>query len=236
MSLELDHLFLMTEQNAPAAERLIQFGLAEGSPNEHPGQGTANRRFFFQNLFLELLWVSSSAEAQSPLAMPTGLWDRWSGRDAGASPFGICFRARASQPVGQIGSEDTSRTGGLPFVAWDYRPPYLPAPLAIQMSERCAIVAEPLLFFIGFGRRPDSDTAERRQPLEHACGLRKVTRATVHSRSFGKMHEQFRAAQTACAALRFEAGSEEQLELGFDDETQGQSVDFRPALPLMFCW
>ena len=29
--------------------RLIRLGLREGSPNQHPGQGTANRRFFFAN-------------------------------------------------------------------------------------------------------------------------------------------------------------------------------------------
>jgi hypothetical protein len=40
---------------APEAERIAAFGLCEGPSNVHPGQGTANRRFFFRNAMLELL-------------------------------------------------------------------------------------------------------------------------------------------------------------------------------------
>jgi hypothetical protein len=54
---ELDHLFIRVEVNAREAEHLVEFGLNEGAPNVHSGQGTANRRFFFHNVMLELLWV-----------------------------------------------------------------------------------------------------------------------------------------------------------------------------------
>ncbi|AFY78420.1 MAG: hypothetical protein IGR93_19055 [Hydrococcus sp. C42_A2020_068] len=57
MTFELDHLFICTAIGAPEADRLLSFGLTEGTPNIHPGQGTANRRFFFHNVMLELLWV-----------------------------------------------------------------------------------------------------------------------------------------------------------------------------------
>jgi hypothetical protein len=33
--------------------------------NQHPEQGTANRRFDFANAMLELLWVSDARDAQS---------------------------------------------------------------------------------------------------------------------------------------------------------------------------
>ena len=46
MSLELDHVFVNTAPGAPEADQLLSFGLVEGSSNVHPGQGTANRRFF----------------------------------------------------------------------------------------------------------------------------------------------------------------------------------------------
>jgi len=39
-------------------------GLTEGTRNDHPGQGTANRRFFFSNTALELLYVSDANEAE----------------------------------------------------------------------------------------------------------------------------------------------------------------------------
>jgi hypothetical protein len=53
--MEIDHIYICTEKNAPAGDLLVEFGLLEGSSNTHPGQGTANRRFYFHNLMLELL-------------------------------------------------------------------------------------------------------------------------------------------------------------------------------------
>ena len=65
MQIELDHLFVCTDPGAPKAEKLVQFGLHEGPPNQHPGQGTACRRFSFANAMIELFWVSDASEAQS---------------------------------------------------------------------------------------------------------------------------------------------------------------------------
>ena len=65
MRMELDHMFVCTDPGAPEAEKLVQFGLHEGPPNQHPGQGTACRRFAFANAMIELLWVSDAKEAQS---------------------------------------------------------------------------------------------------------------------------------------------------------------------------
>jgi hypothetical protein len=41
MHFELDHLFVCTAPGVPEAEKLVEFGLHEGPPNQHPGQGTA---------------------------------------------------------------------------------------------------------------------------------------------------------------------------------------------------
>src|SRR5947199_43251 len=74
------------------ADQLAGAGLAEGEPNTHPGQGTASRRFFFRNAFLELVWVHDPAEAQGEATRPLGLWPRIAGQAAGASPFGLALR------------------------------------------------------------------------------------------------------------------------------------------------
>jgi hypothetical protein len=52
MRIELDHLFVCASPGAPEAEKLVEFGLQEGPPNQHPGQGTANRRFSFANAMI----------------------------------------------------------------------------------------------------------------------------------------------------------------------------------------
>jgi hypothetical protein len=76
MTFELDHLFICTKVGAAKAERLIALGLVEGSSSTHPGQSTANRRFFFRNAMLELLWVHNQEEARSEAiwALPEFPW------------------------------------------------------------------------------------------------------------------------------------------------------------------
>ena len=65
MAVELDLLFICLSRGAPEAKFLTRFGLIEGPRNVHPGKGTANRRFFFENAILELLWVEDPSEAQN---------------------------------------------------------------------------------------------------------------------------------------------------------------------------
>jgi hypothetical protein len=79
VQVELDHLFICTAAGAPEAEKRIRFGLSEGTPNDHPGQGTANRRFAFSNAMIELLWVYEPEKAQNQVSTRTMLWDRWVG-------------------------------------------------------------------------------------------------------------------------------------------------------------
>src|SRR5260370_8136635 len=86
MRVELDHLFVCATPGAPEAEKLVKFGLHEGSPNQHPGQGTANRRFAFVNAMIELLWVIDTTEAQIQSTTRTLLWETSTGREGTPSP------------------------------------------------------------------------------------------------------------------------------------------------------
>lgn len=177
---ELDHIFICTDVNAPVAQRLIDFGLLEGRSNTHPGQGTTNRCFFFQNTMLELLWVHDPVEAQTPLTQTTRLWERWRDRSLydevicahSFSPFGIALRPM--QPDCSL----------LPFFGWHYKPTYLPDPLTIWIGD-------------------DSDN------------IKAVTQMGIVSVLNGDRHL---------------------IEIGFDGEKQGQSIDFSPDLPLVFHW
>jgi hypothetical protein len=224
MSIELDHVFILTTADAPEAERLIESGLMEGSPNRHPGQGTANRRFFFDNAFLELLWVTDPAEVRSDLVRRTGLWERWTRRQADACPFGIALRS----------TPETEKVA--PFSVWEYRPPYLPAPLAIHMAGNSERVTEPLLFYMPFARRPDLNDPTRQQPREHPAGVRRISRLAVSIAGNAEPSAELLAAERQCEGLSFLPGDENRMEIGFDGETAGKSVDLRPALPLIWRW
>jgi Glyoxalase-like domain len=221
MKFEFDHLFICTDVDASVADRLAAFGLVEGSSRTHPGQGTANRRFFFHNAMLELLWVDDPAAAQSEPIQRTQLWKRWIDRTTGACPFGICLRPAPGS------------AGEIAFPSWDYRPPYLPPASSIAVGTNSGVLTEPMLFQIPFGQRPDRFPAETAQPLEHGVGFQEITRVQLISPHPPSPELQ---AVLDTHLLNLQAGTVYCVELGFDGERQQQRVDFRPDLPLIICW
>jgi len=214
MRVELDHLFICTDVGAPAAEELVQFGLREGPPNQHPGQGTSCRRFAFQNAMLELLWVSNVKEAQSTQTRRTLLWDRWSDREGAASPFGICLRPAKSQHRKS------------PFPAWEYRPAYLPDPLVMCIGE--ARVEEPMWVYLGFMRR-----IQREQWfIEHPIGIREMTSVALTCPA--SLHSAVARIVVGLRVLTHREGPKSLLEIEFDGSRRKEIADFRPHLPLIF--
>ena len=131
MALRFDHCFVFAPQGAAAGDLLVAAGLVEGPPNVHPGQGTANRRFFLANGMLELLWVHDEAEARSARTAPARLWERSRWREQGSSPFGLCWR----HLVEPHGSE--------PFATFPYHPVYLPEGASIPTAELSRDPAQP---------------------------------------------------------------------------------------------
>lgn len=215
MALELDHAFICCAAGAPEADALLRLGLAEGSPNDHPGQGTANRRFFFHNAYLELLWVSDPAQACSEPTRRTRLWQRWTQRRRTASPFGLVFRSTGDQAT------------AAPFATWTYRPDYLPPGLAIEFAEGGAL-AEPELVYLPFVRRAAPPAGE---PIEHAVPLQHLLGATVCLPGAAHLSTPARAARSA-GLVAYRRGAEHLLELRFQ-AARASLFDLRPALPLL---
>jgi len=154
----VDHAFIGCRSGAPEGDALLRAGFVEGSANTHPGQGTANRRFFFENFMLELIWVADPAEAKSAQTRRTRLWERCSRRESAVSPFGIVFRA--------AGAEDSPA----PFPTWDYYPGYLPPGLAIQIAEGTTL-HEPELFYLPFLKMRGSRATDLMVDLRPALPL-----------------------------------------------------------------
>lgn len=218
---ELDHFFICTAIDAPEAAHLIEFGFREGPANVHPGQGTACRRFFFHNAMLELLWVNDGLEAKSELTRPTKLWERWSERESNACPFGICFRP-------------TSDNASPPIPTWAYRPIFLPESMHIDMATNTERFSEPMMFFSPLGMKRTKSPLKSEQ-MDHPCALRKITRLEMTNPiGEGFSTELQTAINLGLLKLRAENGY--LMEIGFDNEIQGQRMDFRPDLPLVIFW
>lgn len=201
--MQIDHIFIRTTAGAPEAEALRAFGLTEGSGNVHPGQGTANRRFFFANAFLELLWIADATEVASPLTAPTMLRERLTiGSDA--SPFGICLRD----------VDDGA------FPVFDYRPSYLPPGMSIGIASNAPLL-EPMWFCLAGGKH---------QPPapEHAAGIGRITALRCTLPSVAAL-----SAAALASGIDFAGGEEHLLEISFDDGARGMVHDFRPMLPIL---
>jgi hypothetical protein len=214
MQIEMDHLFVCTAPGAPEAENLVQFGLHEGPPNQHLGQGTACRRFSFANAMIELFWVTNASEAQSQSTRRTLLWERWSGRQSSASPFGICVR-----PVNPQHTES-------PFPAWEYRPAYLPNALSMQIGE--AGIEEPMWVHLSFMRRAQRE----RWFTEHPIGVREITRLTLTTPMPLRSSVSQKIIENGVLEAR--TGAPSLLEIEFDSHRRKEHVDFRPHLPVIF--
>ncbi|NEQ52393.1 MAG: VOC family protein [Leptolyngbya sp. SIO3F4] len=203
-------MFILTKVGAPDADKLVEFGLVEGAPNTHPGQGTANRRFFFENAMLELLWVADAEESQ---ASDLSVLSR---RNQGGSPFGVCLR-----PVGQSPKET-------PFSGWRYTPDYLPAPLYIWVGQNSENLSEPFMFYLNFAKKKSSAPVQSRN-------LQTVSRLTIVGCQ-EPMSDVLTRTMQQTQRIEFLPGATPLMELGFNGESQGQTMDFRPHLPLRLCW
>ena len=218
MSYELDHVFVLVAAGAPEARLLESAGLRRGAGRRHPGQGTANTCFFFENGMLELLWIEDEDAARSGPAAGLRLADRWHGLGRGASPFGIAFRGRAPTPVS-------------PFPAWLYEPAYLPTGRRILVGENSSEIAEPLVFHLPWLARPMASDPVRRQP----AGMpRSMTGLRVEGARDAGSEVLARAAATG--VLRFAEAEEHLMRLEFDGGAARRELDLRPRLPVVLSW
>lgn len=217
--MELDHIFICVNPGAHEAEALREFGLSEGTMNVHPGQGTANRRFFFRNAYLELLYLQNPLEAQSERSKPTQLFDRLTRKDGTVSPFGICFRPTS-------GSKKKA-----PFPSWCYKPIYLPENQEIEIG--ITPLTEPMWFYLSSGFRPDLGTNKSGQPLEHRNSFDEITSIQLTLPSTETLSKPALIAQKLTEIDIIE-GDEHLAEVGFDSANRGQVHDFRPILPMIF--
>jgi hypothetical protein len=161
-AIHLDHVFVFTDPGADVeAASLARAGLVESYRRRHPGQGTANRCYCFDNAYLELLWVTDAAALASPPIAPTGLARRAGWRRNGASPFGIAIR---------IAPPDAPP----PFAAWVWAPPYLPPGNSILVAERNAELRQPFLFRSPGDARPDAWTDGRAGDRQRFAGLAEI--------------------------------------------------------------
>jgi Glyoxalase-like domain len=218
MTVVLDHLIVFCSVGAPEAEELVRLGLTEGSSNTHPGQGTACRRFFFSNAYLDLSWVSDPTELENETARRLAFRERWSGRLATTCPFGLVLRAATSANLDP------------PFRSWSYRPTYMPAGLAINVAEDVPLTEPALVHFGVAGSR-----ATRVEPTTHALGVNRITDVSIDAPSSGPRSSAASAIES-CGIVSLRSAERSLMTITFDAARRGASADLQPVMPLVLKW
>jgi hypothetical protein len=212
---ELDHIIFFCAPGAPEADALLGRGLHEGPGNSHPGQGTVNRRFFFRNVYLELLWVEGYEEAQTGEARRTGLWDRWINRHNGCCPIGLVFRPSApGVPT--------------PFPSWSYVPKYFPAGFSIEVAVDIP-ANEPLLFYLPFARPA---LVEDVAPAPGGAQVGAISGVTLHLPDTGSLSPALNSV-VASGSVAVEPGQEFLVDIRHVNGSR-EIIDLRTKLPLRF--
>ena len=222
--LELDHIYVVVPPGAAAAvQALRQVGLViDTSVERHVGQGTASMAAFFENAYLELLWVDSSVTVDSMHHLDLADFVRaaaW--RQSGASPFGVGLHLLSGTPSDlgipiRLDSAARMRPGTYYVLL---RQPE--ESLAVDVFITPDYVAVTSWLGRYRNRRPDLFT--------HPLGVRRITRALVR----GQPNQRPRASKVEPRLVRFEDASSPQLVLEFDGGHRGQTWDLRPVLPLI---
>ena len=213
MSIELDHFFVLTSPGAPQAELLSEFGLTEGNPNDHPGQGTANRRFFFSNSMLELIYIRDAKEAVNGSGSRLRFLERVD--DVNASPFGLIFKTGRG-------------AAGTPFPGWRYYPDYLDAGRYFYVGQNSDLLEEPLCVYVPFDLPLSANQPQQVEPYTRITELRVIVPILRPSSVLETI------SKSECVSLQSEEAH--RLEIVFNEEKQSQHKDFRPELPLIIRW
>jgi hypothetical protein len=209
--MEVHHLFIFSDLNGKEADELVNFGFIEGASRIHTGQGTCNRKFYFKNFYLEILWVYNQSDFLNPETVSVNLHKRALFHSNGYSPFGICL----------INPEN----GTLFKNSMPYAPGFLPEGLHFEVLSHPQKPYYPWTFHPPFVKEATFDK-------EFVCNqlkLEYLTKIIFHV-PFNRRKDIFaRILEKGC--IFFEYSAKYRVTLEFDSKTQGKEWIFRD-LPL----
>lgn len=210
----LDHLFILTEPGAPVAEKITEIGLVEGNANTHPGQGSANRRFFLENFTIELLYISNEDEARQGLGRDLRLLDRYQSQKA--CPYGIV--SRVTEP------------GTAPeFNSWKYYPDYFNGDLCFYVGVNSDCLSEPLCICM-----PPELPLKNKIPEQYANKGWRLSSVEI-AVPVEKPSEEL-ACFAAMESVKIRFGQPHQMTLCLNHGENRKSLDLNPVLPLVIQW
>lgn len=212
MNLELDHIFILVKPEAEVADALVSLGMIEGTSNHHEGQGTSNRRFYFNNGMLEFLYVRDQNEANNGPGRNLNFPERSEYYDA--SPFGVILHNKDGE------------SKSMPFEGWKYQPDYFEPPWTFHIGSNSSSLNEPLCIYVPFYNsklKPESQGGDIFQVISE---VKIYTPSISNTLIVADRAER----------LSIERSDEHLMEITFNENSSGQSRDLRPQIPLVINW
>lgn len=205
--MNIHHIFIFTDDAGKVADELVEFGLTEGSHRIHIGQGTTNRKFYFDNFYLEILWVHNVNEINSSKTKPMGLWQRAAFKSNRFSPFGLCL----------VNSDDTETVFKNAF---KYQPDYFPQGMEIDILKNENQSDLPWTFRLPF----KGQMKHENEPTRHKNGMSVLTNAIFEYQSISDA--TYLENLKNQPQIQFIKSSRHWLNLIFDYGKQGQKREF----------
>ncbi|GJM18063.1 MAG: hypothetical protein DHS20C14_02760 [Phycisphaeraceae bacterium] len=224
---ELDHAFFMCKPYAPEMSALEQAGfLRQPHTVSHYDQGTMGRYFYFDNFYIEFLWISDEDSALANVdRCATDMVARSNWReDPGVSPIGLGLRdldpGEDMPPKSHRYKADWMRPGEEDVLTVWTLPQRMNEPWVFTMKPDWTV-------------KPREDlNEERARSLDHPNGARVLTDAeitVVGERRVWKALRDF----ADDGRFSFVEGDEPLVSLTFDEGAQGETIDFRPDTSLV---
>lgn len=206
--MEVDHIFVFSNNHGKEADDLVDFGLTEGSNRIHPGQGTTNRKFYFENFFLEILWVINEQEIQNTITAKTKLWERSQFQKNEHSPYGLCL----------VNSNSTDRLFEKSEI---YQPSYFPKGMSIDIITNDQFPQLPWTF-----RLPHrNEKKPNNEPKKHLNKIKCLTR-TEFEINTKIPKDNFKCYFNKFDKVSFNEEERIHLNLEFDNKAQGKEKEF----------
>jgi Glyoxalase-like domain len=214
--LEIDHCFVCLP-TAMDASALADLGLnCSKQPLRRTGQGTSSHLIFFENIYLELIWVDDEAAAQD-YAIQSGV-NFQARAQRQASPFGIALRQTldaVSRPLDLLPqSEDVDSSQTFINFATDNLRSYS-EPLCFVIPDAVSLLS--LL---------DRTSLLHQQMIRHPAGIRRLTSARVAVEPGGRFTDPVNLLRRD-GIVEVVQGTMPLLELSFDHQQQRQTLDLR---------
>jgi len=197
--IKIDHIFIFVNSKRDA-DILVDLGLNEGSGNIHKGIGTANRRFFLNRFYLEILWVDNKTETTN--IKDVELFKRYDFKNSGFSRFGICLEnTKDSNKIFQNS------------LKWE-------APFLAKNSFIDILTNEKMPWIFRLPSNRSANTLE--EPRKHKLGVFELTKVIFYQKELS-FQDKLQFLQNN-SMIEFCKASKNTLVLEFDNYKQRKSI------------